>query len=268
MVGSFARAGLERPRQVAAAAEDRGREPGQQAGRRCRRESKAERPPIGDRGHRRVPAQEHRTERGATPLRRTDPNQSARGGEHQALGEALRRQPRTTRAERDPHCGLATAPENAREKEVRDIRAGDEQHDRGDADCPERGTRLEVRIRPAADSECGSEGARLREVRGRDALLLAFGVPALHVRLAQVRGSSRNAHARLPPHHHLHPPPVVAGVVLRGVRAIHVRAGESRDRDEDRCGVVVLNSREASRGHADDLREDIADLDPLAEHVG
>ena len=69
-------------------------------------------------------------EQPAAPLREEQPEQRADAGQQQALAQQLPRDPQARRAERDAHAELVPARGRAREEQVRDVRARDQQHER------------------------------------------------------------------------------------------------------------------------------------------
>jgi hypothetical protein len=88
--------------------------------------------------------------RGGRPARHEPRGETAERGQHQTFGQRLREQTAPAHAERDADRDLAATTESAREHEVGDVRAGDEQHDRRDTGEPERRSRFERRIGTAA----------------------------------------------------------------------------------------------------------------------
>ncbi len=61
--------------------------------------------------------------------REHEPGQAAAGRQHEALGRELPQEPRAAGAERAAHRHLALARGRAREEQVRDVRARDQQHE-------------------------------------------------------------------------------------------------------------------------------------------
>ena len=83
----------------------------------------------------------------------------------QALGEKLANDARAARAERAPHSDLAAACRRAGEQEVRNVRAGDQQHER-----ERRHDRAGADQRDVADSRyrqrCGARNLECRRAAG------------------------------------------------------------------------------------------------------
>ena len=111
--------GLQRRRE----AEQQGRrERGRQ---RERRDSPIHRDGIETRQSRRS----ERQDRADRPARDEQAARAARQRQQQTLGQELARQPGPPRAERRPYRQFARTGRGAREQQVRDVRAGDEQHE-------------------------------------------------------------------------------------------------------------------------------------------
>ena len=71
-------------------------------------------------------------EQPAAPLREEQPDQRADAGQQQALAQQLPRDPHARRAQGDAHAELVPARRRAREEQVRDVRARDEEHEADD----------------------------------------------------------------------------------------------------------------------------------------
>ena len=67
------------------------------------------------------------------PLRHDERRDAAERGEEQALGEELHHEVAARGAEREPHAISVARARAAREQQVGDVGAGDQQHDAGDA---------------------------------------------------------------------------------------------------------------------------------------
>ena len=91
-----------------------------------------------------------RTSSAAAPPRQRDAERRARGRKHHALGEQLARDPQPRRAERQPQRQLVAARRRARDQQVRDVGARDQQDEPHDAQ--DGGQRLLVARAPAASA--------------------------------------------------------------------------------------------------------------------
>ena len=92
-----------------------------------------EEPALADRHRDRATRRDRDRERSLTRSRlphvaNDDPERRTERREEQALGDELPRQPSAPGAEREPHRHLALAHGRAREQQVGDVRAGDQQH--------------------------------------------------------------------------------------------------------------------------------------------
>ena len=124
--GARAVAAVQRVVQVHARAAQRGREPGQERGRERGDDTARDCPRVDAHGV--EPREIGRGHRGRKPYERRRETQSERAadaGEHEAFGEQLPRQTTAAGAERRADGQLALARDAAREKQVRDVRAGD-----------------------------------------------------------------------------------------------------------------------------------------------
>ena len=96
-----------------------------------RRQTEREHPPVEADGlqPREILGRDHRQQTDERP-REEETEQAARDREHQALDDELLREPAQRRAERGAHGHLALTRVSAREQQVRDVRAGHEEHQR------------------------------------------------------------------------------------------------------------------------------------------
>ena len=253
MIRPFAGAGLERRRDVGASREERRGNAGEHADGGRGGRGKYEHTWIGEE---RWPFDvgEHRgAEDRASPLGDEEPGDSAEQSEERALGEQLDKQSAAADAERHAYGDLAAPSEGTGEEQVRNVGAGDEKDDDGDADQPGRDFRIIPLVRSALFQDRGSDGARPSEVDGRDLALAGLRQVATAVRIGQVRVRGAAADLWLPPHEHLHPAHVVCrvpfGRVHRG--AAEDVGNASGDRDEGH-GSDRIHADEAARRDADD----------------
>ena len=94
------------------------------------------------------------------------PVDSAEHGEHETLRQQLHHETSATHSERDAHRDLAPALERARQQEVRDVGARDEQHDHRHAAQPRRDLGFVPRVRTAIAQHRAGERVRLGEANG------------------------------------------------------------------------------------------------------
>src|SRR5678815_3104672 len=94
----------------------------------------------------------------------------------------------------------------------------------------------------------------------------ALQVPAPRVSVGQISVGGLDAYARLAPHHHVHPTPVIVDEVLLSV-STGLASRECRDRDVDRWRSAIRDAGEAFWSDTDDRRIDVAERYRLAEDV-
>ena len=120
---------------------------------------------------------------------------AARAAQHHALGQQLSNQPAAPGAERRAHSHFARAVHRAREQQIRDVRAGDQQHepDGGRAERtvaprtgPRRAPEAEPRSCPPADTRSETRRADPARTPSRSAVACASG----HVRSESARSPS------------------------------------------------------------------------------
>ena len=200
--------------------------------------------------HAREPLCEQRAGHGAAP------------GEERALGRHLPHNPAAGRAEREPHRHLALARDRARQHQVRQIRAGDQQDE---GRCREE--------QPQRCFEIGSHVGNTRRGRKRAEAerqidLLVFGT-VVRQRGAeqdrrdrfQVRRGARQRPARFEPAHRREEP-VVPLVQIAG--RMRVRLGAQRHGDIE--GAPHLHAEEVGRRDADDLVQVTIERQRSTEH--
>ena len=78
----------------------------------------------------------HRRERALAPERKQHADRAAQGREQHTFGQQLPDQTPTPRADRQSHIDLRAAQRRARQQQVRDVGAGNQQHQRHDAEQP------------------------------------------------------------------------------------------------------------------------------------
>src|SRR6185312_1911874 len=81
-----------------------------------------------------------------TPLRDENAGSAAKRRQHQTLSKELSDQPTPAHTEREANRKLTTPAEDSSEHEIADVRARDEQHDRGNARKPEQRMRFEPSV--------------------------------------------------------------------------------------------------------------------------
>ena len=100
------------------------------------------------------------TQQPQAPERQRETDNRTGGRQQDALGEELAYQPRASGAERGANRELALAGNGAREQQVRDVRARQQQHDRDRGQRDERdGRRLEHLAQPAHLDQLGAQTA-------------------------------------------------------------------------------------------------------------
>ena len=105
-------------------------------------------------------------ERGRGPVRERDAGGRADAREHQALDEHLAHHARAARAQREPQRELRSPRRRSRQQELADVRAGDEQHQAGDAEQDEQRLReLPPQIRQSRGRR-GDDEPRVLELPG------------------------------------------------------------------------------------------------------
>jgi hypothetical protein len=134
---------LERGEDVGPRAVQRRRQPEHQRGRQGQAAGEQQRPPVEREGHhgfRRLRRHEecHGRQR---PPRHQQPAQSAQHGQHARLGEQLADELPAAAADRKAHGHLARAPRGPHQQQVRDVGAGNQQHDGGDGKQEREGCR-------------------------------------------------------------------------------------------------------------------------------
>ena len=106
----------------------------------------------------------------------------ARDGEQAALDERLPHQTPARRAERQSKRDFARPREAAKEQQVRDVRAGDEQHEQRHGRDPDRDLRVGARCRAARRDDGTEHGARL----SKSLIVSSRALPHLAIRRCDV----------------------------------------------------------------------------------
>ena len=135
-------------------------------------------------------ARDEGREHAGRPSREEQAERAAGEREHGALGQQLADQPAASGAERRPHRQLAVAAQEPRQRQVGDVRAGDEEHETGRAK-EEQQHRPRVLRHLAAHVERGRGESSARSIRG---LVLARETVAQHF---EVGGRALARHTRL-----------------------------------------------------------------------
>jgi hypothetical protein len=180
--------------------------------------------------------------------------------EQRALGQQLMQQPRAAGAEGHPHRDLALAAHRAGEEHVRDVRAGDQQHQRGHDDeghkrCHEALAELgeatrerrehDAGVAPGEAGETGIEGSH-----GRGGLVgrhPSHDVEPKDLRLRQPR------------------PGEVGTVRAEALRV--VESGLQRERHPDVHGCLQPDAGEVARADADEGEGRAVDRQPAADDI-
>ncbi len=179
-----------------------------------------------------------RKQRRHSPARDDHAASSREQGKHHALSEHLPDQPHAAGADRRAHHQLASARRRAREQQVRDIGARNQQHER------HRGEQHQQRLPRIADHD-------LLHRHNRDALLAVTE----RVLLAESRCDPRHLGLRLR-HRHARRQSADAAVIVRGARLAFGR---------HRIGIVDVGAfRIAHRRDADDRARALAERDRRA----
>ncbi len=101
------------------------------------------------------PREDDRARESAEAVRHDHPARRAGTGEQQRFDEQQAHETRSSGAERRTQRDLARPPQSTREQQVRDVRAGDQQHDERDADS-QRTTVISGASTPASFAEIGA----------------------------------------------------------------------------------------------------------------
>ena len=203
--------------------------------------------------------------------------QAAEHGEKDALGEELTNQPRAWCAERQPQRDFPPAARRAREQEIGDVRADDQQHQRDD-NCENRRrtrgagvdvinaarARFDQQLRHGLPVLISREQALLGSDRGVERRpAVARGI--LEHR-AEVRAHLIERRARLEPAHRLQPP---VGGLGQTLLAAELRIERERQRDVTiRRAAQVLHPQKFLRHDTDDRHENVVHADDLADDLG
>ena len=138
------------------------------------------------------PREDDRAREAAQPVRDDQPAGRAGTGEQQRFDEQQAHQTRSPGAERRTQRDLARSAQSAREQQVRDVRAGDQQHDERDAGQPAHDRDFRRLDASVVRRDRRDRHSTLRDVR------LGAGVGALMDR-RQLFGGLRERDARLQP---------------------------------------------------------------------
>ena len=234
----------------------RRRQPEERARHQRDDERKCEDPPVGARieRHRIVRRDEKRDQRRARPAGHRQPERRSAEREEQTLRQQLLNQPSLRRSKREPHGGLLPSGTCARQQQVRQISAGDQQNQRRQGEQKPQGL-LVVDAEPGESLPCGSRvqphrGVLLPVVAGRDVLRQGRGEHLRRDR-AQVLVRLAGAPSVGEPAHHRQP------VVVPARGQLAVRPGEQRFRAERNRDVVRTADLDAeeSLGRDADNRE-------------
>ena len=212
------------------------------------------------RGRRQLPH-----EQAAEPAGEEEPEDGAQSREHEALAEQLPRQPGARGAERQAYAQLVAPRRRAREQQVGDVGAGDEQHEADDDH--QRGER------PLIASAQSRAAGRRRVERERflQVVLLVVLAPVLrHGGLAHLRLDAAQRRLRRlerlvgsQTDHHVQPP--VRAAIERALLAANERLGAERDGDVERAPDV--DAEEPGRRDADDRERHAFDHERPADDV-
>ena len=169
-------------------------------------------------------------------------------------------------AKRQPHTHLVTACGGAREEEVRDVGARDEQHERDDPHDRQESRSITIaKVRVAARRRDKSEG--LRQVLGLvvgSKVLRNGGFPDLRLYAADGGGAGIDRLFRLQPDYHAQPP--IGSPIQRALLAPHQRLGSEGDRDVE--SPSDFDAEELRWCDPDDRVRHALDRQRLAEDVG
>ena len=149
----------------------------------------AQRAPLGREARGRAVADEELAKRRRNPLRDDDSGAAADRGEHERLDQKLRRESASACADGESHGDLALPAKHARDHQVGDVRAGDEEHDGGDAGHPQHGLRFEAGAGAGCGLERAGDGAGMRNaIRQCPRILRPLSLATEDVRPAQLHG--------------------------------------------------------------------------------
>ena len=210
---------------------------------------------------------QHRRYQIQRPARDEDAADAAKDGEQARFPEQLTDQLAAARADRQPDGHLAGARGAAREQQVRDVRAGDHEHERRDAE-----EERERRLRLARDARLPVRARLERDRLALEARERLVAHPLLQRRFdvgddLAVRRRHRRArlldrHARLQPCEEVRP---VGAPVVEPLERL--REAAHRDRREDDRPHAERRSVEAARRDADDRHRLPVHCQPLIEDV-
>ncbi len=204
-------------------------------------------------------------EQAAEPAGEDEAEHGAESREHEALAQELPRQPGARRAERQAHAQLVPPRRRAREQQVGDVGARDEQHEADDDH--QRGERPLIASAQSGAARC----RRVERERFLQVVLLVVLAPVLrHGGVAQLwldaaqRGLRRlerlvGAQAA----HHVQPPGRAA--IERALLAANEGLGAERDGDVERAADV--DAKEPGRRDADDRERHAFDDERPADDV-
>jgi hypothetical protein len=164
LAGAIAWSGLERGGDIGTAGLKNWRKPCEQARHQRAQCGECQHTPVGER----VFPFDLRHQRGAqyltAPLRDRHTRSGAEESQQATLDEKLTGETRPAHAECDAHGDLAPPLERPSQKKIADVRAGDEQHDRRNAEKQRRDFGVGRRRRPALVEHRANDRARLRDV--------------------------------------------------------------------------------------------------------
>ncbi len=201
------------------------------------------------------------------PAENHEPRDAAQSREQTRLEQQLAYELTAARANREPHGHLRRAAGGAREQQVRDVGARDEQNDQRD-DLEDR----ERRTGPHEHVTLSATPVRQRHTLSRELRLLRVGEPFLQRQLLldEIGVGHADAGARgLHRHTGLETREEIGPVVLTffetGERRLH--RGTQRDRHEELRARAARRPVESARRHADDGERLTVHDERPAEHV-
>ena len=187
-------------------------------------------------------------ERAGAPQREQQSQHSAGRRQHDTFREELPQQAAASGAERQPDRDLPPAGGGAREQQVRDIGAGDEQYQAHDGhEDQERRPELLANAAPPFGARVQYDLALPKEsgeVRPDGGAGLADGLLVRDVRSLR---RLRQGHARLPARHHVEP----EGVLHREARRARSQPVACHERNEDIGRFADFDTEETFRGDTD-----------------
>ena len=201
---------------------------------------------------------------------REQPGRTAEKGQETRLGQKLRHEVPSRRAEREPHGHLGPASGGTRQQQVRDVGARDQENGARDAEEEQEGHADEVvHVALSAPSVLDRQGlgdeARqglVAHVRLEGGLHVGQDVP---VEGRDCRARLIDGDLRLETGEEIEP--VLPAVLEAAVADVGSESGMHRDRYEDHGWHVERRAPESGRGHADDRQRLAVDDQRIAEHV-